>query len=181
MASLSLISNNNCSVISLTVSGDEYASWLNSTVNFYQNNFTTAVSSTTLTTLAGDSYQINLTPDLAGVTNLNGVWRIEIIPPDGSDLNPLEYNSTLANTAGIVMSCGIDCCIATKMNTYLSSSDCKAGCGNDKKLVEMSKIFLLLKAAEADVVLNNFQGAYDKYVKASTICNTTSTTCGCNC
>ena len=183
MASLSLVSNNNCSVISLTVSGDGYASWLNSTVNFYQNNFTTATASISLATLAGESYQINLTPELAGVSNLNGVWRIEVIPPAGSDLNPLEYNSTLANTAGIVMSCSIDCCIAKKMNTYLTGSNCncKSGCSNDKKLIEMSKIFLLLKAAEADVVLNNFQGAYDKYVKASTICNTTSATCGCNC
>ena len=69
MASLSLVSNNNCSVISLTVSGDGYASWLNSTVNFYQNNFTTATASISLATLAGESYQINLTPELAGVSN----------------------------------------------------------------------------------------------------------------
>ena len=133
-------------------------------VTVYKNDFTTALTGTSVTLNGGGTTAVIATSlGLTADSELNGVYRFD----DGT--NP---------PVGCVGACDIDCCIAKQMDSYLQDS---CGCGQCSKEIEfISKIYLLMKSSKASVRLANpeFTNAYDKYIKASTLC---TQTCKCNC
>ena len=118
---------------------------------------------------------INLATQLVGSgTGYGGVMTI----------SHLESGAVVSSTA-VLVSCDILCCLAKKMEDLL---DCNCECMKcSDDLVSAQKIFLLLKAAEAELatitgsltdraaIIANVE---KKYNKAAEMC---SGHCGCNC
>ena len=89
--------------------------------------------------------------------------------------------------AAVILSCDIQCCLASKMNELLK---CDCDCTKcAEQLAEAQKIFLLLKTAEAELALADEAGtiqqiqavidsAQEKYLTAQDMC---AGHCGCNC
>ena len=89
--------------------------------------------------------------------------------------------------AAVILSCDIQCCLASKMNELLKC-DCDCTKCADQ-LAEAQKIFLLLKTAESELALADEAGtiqqiqavidsAQEKYLTAQDMC---AGHCGCNC
>jgi len=89
--------------------------------------------------------------------------------------------------AAVLLSCDIQCCLASKMNELLKC-DCDCTKCADQ-LAEAQKIFLLLKTAESELALADEAGtiqqiqavidsAQEKYLTAQDMC---AGHCGCNC
>ena len=89
--------------------------------------------------------------------------------------------------AAVILSCDIQCCLASKMNELLK---CDCDCTKcAEQLAEAQKIFLLLKTAESELALADEAGtiqqiqavidnAQEKYLTAQDMC---AGHCGCNC
>ena len=104
---------------------------------------------------------LGLGTDLA----LEGVWK---------------FNDGTTNPCGVIGHCSIDCCLTKKMDAYVTNSCVCNNCDTDLKLI--SEIYLLIKTADMSVKITpnpEFANAYDKYSKASSLCNATG--CDCNC
>ena len=98
----------------------------------------------------------------------------------------LESNTVVAHSA-VIGDCDILCCLAKKMDELL---DCNCECSKcASQLAEAQKIFLLIKAGEAELAAYSRGGdllqaeaaianAEKKYNKAVEICGGH---CGCNC
>ena len=104
--------------------------------------------------------------------SLNGVWMLIVNDP---------VDPTVSTTYGAIGHCDIDCCIANKLEDLLSCScdkDCSAA------LDTISKIYLLIQGAYTNVVdcIQNpeqYQRAYQKYLKAKSMCSTQECNCSC--
>ena len=137
-------------------------------VTVWQNSFSSPLSGTSVTLSgAGAATVTGSTLGLGVGTVLNGVWKF--------------FDGTLA-PVGILVSNSVDCCLAKKMDAYLTESTCSCGkCKNE--LETMAEIYLLLQTASASLVMEpnpEFANAYTKYAKADTLC--TTTTCkSCSC
>ena len=142
-------------------------------VAVYQNSFTTPLAGTSITSstvVLDGSGNVTIASDTLGLGTgvvLNGVWKFF----DG--VNP---------PIGLLVSATVDCCIAKKMDAYLTSSTCS--CGKCKEELELiAEIYLLLQTAISSLnMLPNpeFDNSYIKYAKAITLC--TAATCkSCTC
>jgi hypothetical protein len=137
-------------------------------VTVWQNSFSDALAGTSVTLSGGGAATVTgSTLGLGAGTVLNGVWKFF----DGANA-----------PVGILVSNSIDCCLAKKMDAYLTKSTCSCGkCKNE--LETMAEIYLLLQTARASLSMDpnpEFANAYTKYAKADTLC--TDTTCkSCSC
>ena len=138
----------------------------NEPITIYVNDFVTPVVS------PDEGFNTGTVGTGVGITTeavgMSGYWEGVIMVVAG---NEVAYG---------VAKCDIDCCLAKKMDAYLSN-DCQCvQC--DKELETMNKIFLLMiSAISSTVVLNNpeLNAATRKYLKAKELCNLGN--CKCNC
>lgn len=97
------------------------------------------------------------------------------------------FEGSIFARAAVLLSCDIQCCLASKMNELLKC-DCDCTKCADQ-LAEAQKIFLLLKTAESELALADEAGtiqqiqavidsAQEKYLTAQDMC---AGHCGCNC
>jgi|TARA_R100001530_G_scaffold135952_2_gene114648 hypothetical protein len=105
----------------------------------------------------------------------NGVYTIDFKQDPGG-------GSITVDTVGLVVSCDIDCCLATWTEELMGCScDCPK-CSST--LAKAQKVFLLINSANANAGaydLSNtgyITGAYNKYLKAKEMC---TGLCGCDC
>ena len=133
-------------------------------VTIYQNDFVTPIVGPEDGMTVSSSGTVSIFADQFGVAEWSGVFLVVA----GND------------TRAIVSKCNLDCCLAKKMDAYLSN-DCQCvQC--DKELEIMNKIYLLMVSAIASAsVLNNpeLTAALKKYNKAVELCNLGN--CKCNC
>ena len=93
--------------------------------------------------------------------------------------DPIDTDVTY--TLGAIGHCDIDCCITTKLGVLIDCS-CEEECS--RLLDIISKIYLLIQGAKINIndclqTVEQFQKAYEKYVKAKSMCTTQE--CKCNC
>ena len=108
----------------------------------------------------------------AGEAALNGIWMLVINDP---------VDPTITYTYGAIGHCDIDCCIANKLDELIICScdkDCSAA------LDTISKIYLLIQGASTNVLdclqtPEQYQRAYEKYLKAKSMCSTQECNCSC--
>jgi len=103
---------------------------------------------------------------------LNGVFMIVI-------QDPVDPATTF--TLGVIGHCDIDCCIANKLTALIDCS-CEEDCS--KELDIISKIYLLIQGAKVNTndclqTADQFSKAYEKYVKAKSMCSTNECNCSC--
>ena len=140
----------------------------NAAVTVWQNSFGTPLTGTSVTLSGtGTATVTGSNLGLGASTVLNGVWK---------------FFDTVNPPVGILVSNSVDCCLAKKMDAYLTDSTCSCGkCKNE--LETMAEIYLLLQTARASLSMEpnpEFANAYIKYAKANTLC--TDTTCkSCSC
>ena len=104
--------------------------------------------------------------------SLNGLFMIVISDP---------IDPTITHTLGALGHCDIDCCIANKL-TELIKCTCQEDCST--LLDTISKIYLLIHGADINIkdclqTQEQFEKAYEKYLKAKSMCSTDE--CKCNC
>lgn len=127
------------------------------------------------------------TPINIPIENLNltdpGVLTVDVF--DGSSQEgSTNFGEPGHATAGVLVSCNLDCCLAKKV---LELTDCGCNAKCDKDLAESQKLFLYIQAIKTllsqtglDLSLNAsiFEQAIEIYNDANKLC---LTSCGCDC
>lgn len=160
----------NCSSVTVTVTDTLSGASINDVLSIVDYSGTFATVNQTVNGLPANGFM----DDIITVPG-NGVFTIDFKQDDGTGL-------TTVDTAGLVVACDIDCCLAAHVEELMGCScDCPK-CSTT--LAKSQKIFLLLNSAIADAGLYNLSntgyilGAYNKYLKAKAMC---TGLCGCDC
>lgn len=156
-----------------------------------------SVTVTVTDTLAGASTsdQLRITNYATGISvsqSVSGLpsggFQDEIISLNGNGIYTIDFRQnpggglSTVDTAGLVVACDIDCCLAELAEELMGCScDCPK-CSTT--LAKAQKIFLLLNSAISDAGLYSLSNtgyitaAQEKYLKAKEMC---SGSCGCDC
>ena len=160
----------NCSSVTVTVTDTLAGASTNDVLSIVDYSGTFATINQTVVGLPANGF-IDVIITVPG----NGVFTIDFKQDPGGNLNTVD-------TAGLVVACDVDCCLASHAEELMGCScDCPK-CSTT--LAKAQKIFLLLNSAIADAGLYNLSntgyilGAYNKYLKAKSMC---TGLCGCDC
>lgn len=104
---------------------------------------------------------------IESITNLNGLYKFEMIADDIS----LE-----TKTVYVLGTCAIDCCMANLLGTVINCN-CEGGDCHDV-IRKIEKILILIRCAVVDAANGDIAAAQEKYNKAAELCDST---CDCNC
>ena len=191
MPYVEISTNTPCHYIALDIKGTGANTWGNNKFVAYQNDFSTPLvnplniddqedlNNWTLAAVselyAGATFVGTATT--YNVTSINGIWKFNF-DVEGNTGDALD-NPII----GIALTCDVDCCIANKMHTYLNKScdNCKSKKCCDKDLEEIYKIYMLVQAAKIKAGELDFEGAYQSYMQAKTLCSSATSSCDCNC
>ena len=142
-------------------------------VEVYKNTFITPLSGTS-TNLGFSTVNLDAEGNCTVTSSTLGL---------GTDValeGVFKFNDGTTNQCCVVAACSFDCCLTKKMDAYITGSCTCGQCCKDLKLI--SEIYLLIQTAamSAQITPNpEFENAYTKYSKASSLCN--SAGCDCNC
>lgn len=104
---------------------------------------------------------------IESITNLNGLYKFEMIADDESN----ETHSCYA-----LGTCAIDCCMANLLGTVINCTCGESECHDIIRKIE--KILILIRCAVVDAANGDIASAQEKYNKAAELCDST---CDCNC
>jgi hypothetical protein len=104
---------------------------------------------------------------IESITNLNGLYKFEMIADDMS----VETHSCY-----VLVTCAIDCCMANLLGTVINCN-CEGGDCHDV-IRKIEKILILIRCAVVDAANGDIAAAQEKYNKAAELCDST---CDCNC
>ena len=104
---------------------------------------------------------------IESITNLNGLYKFEMIADDMS----VETHSCY-----VLGTCAIDCCMANLLGTVINCN-CEGGDCHDV-IRKIEKILILIRCAVVDAANGDIAAAQEKYNKAAELCDST---CDCNC
>jgi len=160
----------NCSSVTVKVTDTMLGASTGDTIRLIDYSGTYSTVTQTVTGVPVGGY-MNVVMTIPG----NGVYTIEFLQNAGS-------GATAVDAVGVVAGCDIDCCLASMAEELMG---CSCDCPKcSATMARATKILLLLNSASTDAGLYDLanvgyiKGAYDKYLKAKEMCDST---CGCDC
>jgi hypothetical protein len=160
----------NCSTVTVTVTDTLAGLSTSDAISIIDYSGTYATGNQSVVGLPANGFM-----DVIVTVPGNGVFTLDFKQDNGGGLSTVD-------TAGLVVACDIDCCLAELTEELMGCScDCPK-CSTT--LAKTQKIFLLLNSAIADAGLYDLSntgyilGAYNKYTKAKSMC---TGLCGCDC